>query len=470
MRHTSTDYRHPPRPRPVAWLNGLGRAARRAARRAGLSSAPLDLDLESVQRAARRRCGLQAPPPFDPLLLHCLRRLVEAIEGEARLHPAGRLMVRENLVRILKNRLRFDAHWRAHPKIARIPLAPPVVVVGLQRTGTTLLHRLLAQDPATRWLASWEAVNIAPPPAAASVSNGHPGGDGHPGRLSRHLAQALSRAHPQAADLVEPRLRAALAAEWSLRILAPDFFAIHPVQARSPEEDCLLFDYSGLSTVFEATLRVPSFSAWLETRDKTPAYELLSRQLRYLAWQRRPPAAPPDGPVRWVLKTPQHLEDLDALLRVFPDARIVQTHRDPATVLASFSSMMAHGLGVFTDHVEPEAVADHWYRKAQRMVARSMALRDELGPWQQGRTFFDVRYPDLVADPVGVVRRLYAWMGRPLTDQTLAAMESWRARNPQHRYGRHVYRLADFDLHPSRVHEDFAAYRARFRIPAEPPS
>ncbi len=462
MRETSTDYRHPPRPRPVAWLNALGRTVQRAGIRPG------SLDVDRLQRAARRRCKLADPPPFDENLTHCFERLARAIDDEARLHPLGRLMARENLVRILTNRLRFDAHWRAHPEIARIPLAAPVVVVGLQRTGTTLLHRLLSRDPANRWLASWEAVNLAPPPGASTPV----------GRLARRASARLGSSNgspgracdtaPLAARaLAEPRLRTALAAEWSLRLLAPDFFAIHPVEAVSPEEDCLLFDYTGLSTVFEATMRVPSFSAWLETRDKTPAYALLSRQLRYLAWQRRPPGAAPEAPVRWVLKTPQHLEDLDALLAVFPDARVIQTHRDPATVLASFSSMMAHGQGVFTDEVDPEAVAAHWYRKAQRMVSRSMAVRTRLGPWQEARTFFDVRYADLVADPLGMIRRLYAWMGRTLTPEARAAMAAWRAGNPQHRYGRHVYRLADFGLEPDRIQRDFAPYQQRFRIPPE---
>ena len=162
MRETSTDYRHPPRPRPVAWLNALGRTVQRAGIRPG------SLDVDRLQRAARRRCKLADPPPFDENLTHCFERLARAIDDEARLHPLGRLMARENLVRILTNRLRFDAHWRAHPEIARIPLAAPVVVVGLQRTGTTLLHRLLSRDPANRWLASWEAVNLAPPPGAST--------------------------------------------------------------------------------------------------------------------------------------------------------------------------------------------------------------------------------------------------------------------------------------------------------------
>lgn len=454
MRETSTDYRHPHRPLPVAWLNQAGRLMSRAGFR------PASLDPESLVATARHRTGLTDLGEDAEGLTHRLGRLVGALESEARLHPLGRLMARENILRVLTNRLRLEKAWREHPEIARVPLAPPVFVVGLQRTGTTLLHRLLASDPASRWLASFEAVNPAP----------YSGGAGPLVRLGHRALCQLAASRSEGLEPEDPRALTALLAERSLRYLAPDFFAIHPVQAGSPEEDCLLFDYALWGTVPEALWRVPSFSAWLEGQDKIQAYRFLARMLRLLAWQRHPPGARARDPVRWVLKTPQHLEDLDALLEVFPEARIVQTHRDPATVLASFSSMMAHSRGLFSDSVDPVEVATHWTAKARRMVTRSMEQRNAMGPWQEGRRFMDVSYAELVRAPLGQVRRIYAWMGRTLGPDARAAMEAWLGRNPQHRYGRHRYRAEDFNLDPARIRADFDAYCKRYSIPCAHPA
>jgi hypothetical protein len=352
------------------------------------------------------------------------------VEREARLTPIGRWMARANLVRILAGRLRIEHALRRHPEILEQRVAPPIFIVGLQRTGTTLLHRLLATDPALRVLASWEAVNPAPLPVGA---------------LGRLLG-------------IDPRVRAALFAEHALAYLAPDFFAIHPVEALAPEEDCLLLDYTFYSTVFEATHRVPGFSRWLEAQpDHTPAYRHYLRTLKLLGWQRAG---------RWLLKTPHHMEQLDALLAVLPRARVVQTHRDPVRALASFCSMVAHAHGVFSDEVDPLEVGRHWSVKAGRMVRRAMATRDRLGPAAEER-FLDVSYADLVADPLGQVRRIYRWVGLSLTEEAERGMRAFLGQNPQHRRGRHRYRLEDFGLDREQEERRFSDYRERFGIPHE---
>lgn len=467
-RETSTAYGAPHRPGLLRWANGLGRQAWR------ITGPSPSLRPEGLIRRAEAQTGLtveglvEDAPPFQDRLA----RLVAAIEAETHPHPVGRLMVRENLVRILAGRLRFEALCRAHPEAQSTRLAPPLVIVGLQRTGTTLLHRLLAQDPANRWLASWEAVQPVPLPAPRSL------GSRALDRLARQVAaralrrrdggrpDAILRGGWPALDPRDPRVRQALLAESTLRAIAPDFFAVHPVEAEAPEEDCLLFDYALAGTVPEATLGVRSFGAWLETQDRVGAYRFLSRMLRALAWL-RPAVSPRPGGVRWVLKTPQHLEDLDALLAVFPDARVVQTHRDPAVALVSFCSMMAHGRAVFSDRVVPAEIAAQWRRKTRRMVSRSLAVRDRMGVWRERQTFLDIQYADLLANPLGAVRRIYAWMGRTLRPEARAAMEAYLRANPQHKHGRHRYRAADFELDPAAVRADLTAYRARFRVPSE---
>jgi NAD(P)-dependent dehydrogenase (short-subunit alcohol dehydrogenase family) len=405
---TSTDYAHPRRPAP-AWLyNRVG--------------APARLDVEGLLEAARAATGLD---DFgDPTFRAALSVLVDAIEREAHLHPLGRAIMRGRIVSMLANRLRVEALHRAHPEIQSLEIRRPIVIAGLQRTGTTMLHRLLAADPRARALMSWEALHPAPLP-----------GEGERGSLRRRAAARV--------------------AELGLRSLAPEFFAIHPVESEAPEEDVLLLDHAFASQAPEATLHVPGYASWLEEQDLVPAYRWLARALAALTWQRA-------GDF-WVLKTPNHMEYLRELRAVFPDAVIVQTHRDPQATMGSFCSMVAHGRGVFSDHVDAREVGRHWLRKVRRMIDRSLSARDEGAE----AACVDVSYYDLLADPLAQVRRIYAHAGLGLTPAAEAAMREVLGRDVQHRFGRHVYRTRDFGLSPALIEETFADYRARFAIRRE---
>jgi hypothetical protein len=412
---TSTAYETPYRPRPIALANRLGAALSQYG--IGRTS----LAPSALVAAARKKTGLERFD--DEAFRDPLGRLVGAIEREAKLTPLGRFIVKTRIVGALSNRLRAQALFEKHPEILAEPITSPVFIVGLQRTGTTMLHRLLAADPGLRSLASWEALNPAP----------------------------LPRRPWQRRD---PRVGAAVLAEKGLRYLAPDFFAIHPVEAEAPEEEVILLDYSFLSTVAEATLHVPTFAAWLEKQDQTPAYAYMKKLLQLLSWQERRD--------RWILKTPHHLEWLDTLLAVFPDAKIIQTHRDPVKTLASFCSMIAHGRGVFTDEVDVREIGEHWARKTQRMVSRAMATRERA----DAGSFLDVSYYDLITDPMAQVERIYQFIGRPLTG-IRAHMEASRKENPQNKHGKHGYRLQDFGLDRATVDAGFEAYRTRHGIRRE---
>jgi len=369
--------------------------------------------------AARRRAGLREfgdPPPLEPL-----RILTESIEREARLHPVGHFITRERLTSVLVSRL--ETHAAASPEVRALELEPPLVIAGLQRSGTTLLHRLLAADPRRRWLASWEALRPARP-AGRTLGGG------------------------------DPRVAAAVRAQRALRYLAPDFFAVHPVRARGPEEDVLLLDQALLSTVPEATLRVPTYARWLESADQRPAYEHLALLLRLLSWQR-------GRGKRWLLKTPHHLEWLDALFEVFDGARVIWTHRDPVVTVASLCSMIAHGRGVFSDAIDPREIGRDWSRKVARLVERAMATRDG---GREAR-FIDVRYEDLVRDPIAVVRRIHHALGESFPPDVERHVRRALDAHPRHQHGRHVYALEDFGLSPGPLRERFAAYRERFVEP-----
>ncbi len=408
---TSRDYAHPRRPATIRTFNRL---AAPAARR-GKPSLEVDGLIDAAISAADGWSDFGAPDVVEPLT-----RLVDSIESEAALHPFGRVATRARLVGTLRSRLRHAAHVAANPEIREINVAAPIVITGLQRTGTTFLHRLLAADPRLRALISWEALSPGPPMR---------------GKDRRQLE--------------------ANASEKILKHMAPDFFAVHPVESMSPEEEVLLLDQTFISTASEATLHVPSFAAWVEGVDQAPAYAHLREQLQSL-WHQRPAAAPETDAARWVLKTPHHLEWLDTLLDEFPDARIIQTHRDPVTTVASFCSMIAHGRGIMSDVVDPHEVGRHWLRKTSRMVERAMDTRARRDTGQ----FLDVAYEDTIADPISVVRQVWDHVGLTPDPGVEAAIRTRRDEQRQHRYGRHVYDLADFALTEADIADAFTTYRA----------
>ena len=412
---TPTDYAHPYRPWPVATFNALARRTPR--------SGPLRrLDAERMIANARRRTGLE--DLGDERCLTALRVLVRSINEEAELTPTGVLLQRQRLEGALANRLRVQQLLKRHPEIQELDLGKVVLITGLQRTGTTALHRLLASHPDMRALMSWEALNPAPLP-----------GEGERG--------------------FDRRLRRARMAERAIAFLAPAFFAVHPIDHDAPEEDILLLDLSFMSQTPEATMHVPSYAKWLEGQDHAPAYRDLLTLLKVLHWQR--PAE------HWVLKTPHHLEHLDVAFKTFPDLTVVQTHRDPQVALASFLSMVAHGRGVFSDRVDAKAIARHWTAKARRMVERAEAVRRQAG----SDRFVDLLYQDLVRDPKAQLERIYRRAGIPFDAEAQAAAARTAARNPQHRHGKHIYNAAQFGLGCGALQEAFAAYQAHYHIPRE---
>lgn len=409
---TTTSYHRPYRPLAIRAFNSAARAA---------ASFGIDVELSSGEliAAARKRNGLH---DFGAeALLEPLEVLLDSIRREASLNPLGRLITRQRLIGVLGNRLRAQELLQRRPEIRAREVAPLLVITGLQRTGTTLLHRLLTCDPAARTLASWEALNPAP-------------------------------FLPYEPRVDDKRIAVARMSETALAYMAPDFFAVHPVEAEAPEEESLLLDYTLLSPVSEATLRVPSYATWLRAQDVTPAYRYLASLLKLLQWQR--PAQ------RWVLKTPHHLGALDVLFSVFPEAKVVQTHRDPCSTVASFCSMIAHGRGVFSDRVDPHEIGDEWLAKQRQMVEHAMAVRDR-GAEQK---VLDVKYENLIHDPIGEVETIYDHFGIPLSPVARRAMRASLRVNVQHRHGRHLYQLADFGLDRSRVRSEFAAYCKRYDI------
>lgn len=404
----------PYRPSSIKLINRIGELSRSF----GLGST---INTSKLLDQAQRRTGLR---DFDgEYAISALKVLVDSINAEAQLTPLGQLIQRRRLLNALIVRLRIGDFLRKNPEVLERPPDRVILIAGLQRTGTTLLQRLIASHPQFHGITAAEAFD---PVAAVSDS---------------------------AKDIGAARRQARLY-EKALSYLAPDFRKIHPVEMSAPEEDVLLLDLSFMSQAPEAMMHVPSYSSWLEKQDHGPVYTHFHKTLRVLQSSR---------PRRhWVLKSPHHLEYLDVVLKHFPDAMIVQTHRDPRKTMPSFCSMVAHSFGIFSDRVNTNEIAAHWLRKVKRVMQKSLEVR-AINPDR----FYDISYYDLTARPMEVLSRLWKRMGIEFGDVEQRSAQQCLSENPKDRFGRHEYQLRDFGLDVSGIEREFGSYRAMFDIPIE---
>lgn len=388
---TSTDFMK--RPKWFNALNGLWGITHK------FGSGPA-LNKDELIKTARREAGLHDlgkdfwDEPLD--------RLIHSLNQEARLHPIGYFISRKRIINLLRVRLRAEHWFKTHPEILEQEVLPPLVIIGLQRTGTTKLHRLLTADPGNRVLRSWEAINPAP-----FTRNGYPN---------------------------DRRIQVARTSEKALRLMTPGFFAIHPVEHTAPEEDILLLDTTFLSTTPEATARVPSYATWLEGTDQSYSYEYGSRLLRLLQWQH--PGQ------RWILKSPHHLEFLPLIEKYYGDPHFLWTHRDPAECIPSFLSMVCHSRAIFSNEVEIQEVTDHWVRKTSYMLNRALEYR-EAGNHE--KHFTDILYTDLLEDPMAQMEKVYKRFDG-ISGPLRKLLEKADMENPQGKYGIHEYNVSDFGL------------------------
>jgi len=344
-----------------------------------------------------------------------LDRLLLSITKEAELHPIGTFITRQRMINLLCVRLRAEDLFRRYPEILDQPVLPTWVILGLQRTGTTKLHRLLAADDQNRVLLSWEALN----PVPLGERHGKP----------------------------DKRIAVARMSENALRFMAPGFFAIHPVEHNAPEEDILLLDTTFLSTTPEATMNVPSYAAWLEKTDQGPAYAYMVKLLKLLQWQR--PGK------RWILKSPHHLEFTDLIDRHFEEVHFLWTHREVTECIPSFISMAAHSRVIFTDQADGNAIARHWIRKTGYMLQKGLDYRNNNRHKQQ---FTDIIYEDLKNTSAEVLTKIYSLDGG-MTPELLSKFAKAEKENPMGKYGIHDYNLEDFGVGNEDILKETVNYR-----------
>ena len=356
-----------------------------------------------------------------------MRRLLLSMESEGKLHPVGRMTMRERVVGLLVNRLRAEAAIAKHPEILDEKLVAPLVIVGLARTGTTMLHRTIGADPRMFALLWWE---------------------------SRHPAPFSLDAEQEGID---PRITAA---EEEVRMMVeavPDLFAVHPFDAHAPDEEIMLLEHSFLSTNPQAFVNVPSYIAWLNEQDQRPAYEYLVRLLKLVQWQKKRRGEPGE---RWVLKSPPHLHNIDLLFEAFPDAHVVQTHRDPLQTIPSLASMCHLVLQTGSDECDKLATGRMWGELFRTGTLKTLDFREASA--EHDARFLDLRYQDLIADPMAQIQRIYDFIDMQLSEDAKACMREWAVENARDKRPVHEYTVEEFGFSEAGLAEDFKRYKERF--------
>lgn len=386
---------------------------------------PLSLDHASILEEA---CQTAGTSDFgDEAFREPFERLVAALASEAKLNAVGRGMQRGRIVGLLVNRLRTEAFVAAHPEILNERIREPIVIVGLPRTGTTMLQRMIAADPENFSLLWWESRNPAP--------------------FNSPDAWLASKAK-------DPRIEDAEAEVAGMLEGAPDLMAMHPLEAEGPDEEIMLLEHSFYSTNPEAFVDVAGFGAWQDDQDQTAGYLYLARLLKFLQWQKKQRG---ENATRWVLKTPHHLGFMDLLFKVFPDARVIQTHRDPAQTIPSLASLIQAIRAMGSDSADPHVTGRQWSDRMSRAMIRCMEVREK-----HEEQFIDVFFADVLEDPLAQIRRIYDFAGWGLSDDAIASMKTWAVDNARDKREAHHYTLEEFGLSQAGIERDFAAYRERF--------
>ncbi len=409
----------PFRPLPIRAFNAVGRGLGR------LGSSPFAFDVETLLARSSRETGLDdfGDEAFRPALA-CL---VESLEQDGRLNLFGRYFAKRQLLELLGHRLRILDYRKRHPEVAAQRIERPIFITGLPRTGTTLLHGLLSEDPAHRAPLSWEIDDPCPP------------------------------ARPDHFES-DPRIARTAKRFDQLRQLAPDFQAIHPIGEHMPQECIVLTASAFMSLRFEMCFDVAGYQRWLFAQDMAPAYRFHRLFLEHLQ------SGGAAG--RWVLKSPGHLGPLDALFAEYPDALVVQTHRDPVRIVPSVASLEYAMRQVSSDDLQPFALGRQMLWLWSAMLEQGMESR-RLHPEREGQ-IVDLHMSEIVADPVGCVGRIYERLDVAFTPDLADRMRRYVASHPRDEHGVHRYSLSAFGLDEAEIRQAFKGYCEHFGVAPEP--
>jgi hypothetical protein len=407
----------PPRPEWVEELNAFGRQL-------GSPAALVSLDEDSLLDTARAQTGLT---DFgDDAWRAGFGVFVRSLEEEADLHLLGRILTRNEIVRVLVNRLKVHATLARHPDISGERIAAPVLVVGTGRSGTSLLHELLAQDPAHRVARTWELLHPCPPPERATYTT-------------------------------DARIAAADQEYMFWHLVAPEYRTMHENGGDVPNEDPLIDMLEFASDHFMGSYPVPTYGRWLARVDQAPLFRAHRRFLQLLQWH--------CAGDRWILKSPSYLSKLPSFFAEYPDAHVILTHRDPLKVLPSLVSIMATLRWMHSDTVDVNAVVKAAVHGTALAMDYVMQLRADGG--LPDDRIIDVRFDELVGDPWTTLHTVYGRIGGTLTPDVEQGMRAYLDARPRERHGRHAYDFSDSGLDLQEMRARFAAYQYRYAIPSE---
>ncbi len=391
-----------------------------------MSSSEASLDLPVLMHEAQQRSGgltdLGSGPFVDPL-----KRLISSLESEARLNSIGRVIARERILGHTVNRLHYVNDRKRFPEIAKQEIAQPVFIIGMPRTGTTILHDILAHDPANRVPVTWEAMFPSPPPETVTFDT-------------------------------DSRIEICEAMFPDIEAQIPGFKAMHPMGARLSQECVTLMGETMCTPLFHNQFRVPSYEDWVDLEaDFRHVYDFHRRQLQHLQSRHRRD--------RWVLKTGAHMWGLEHLLATYPDARIVFTHRDPVDSMTSYASLTSLVRTMGSDDVDRLEIARDWTARLRRAVGHALEVR-EARDYPEA-IFYDMQFGDFVADQFGVVEEIYEAFGLPMSEEGEARMRAFVADNPKGKHGSHSYSPEEYGVDPDTVRREFQAYIDRFGLQPE---
>lgn len=347
-----------------------------------------------------------------------LERLTDALESEAQLSPLGAEILRLRLVGHLCSRLRIHDTYLRHPEIAEQVVAAPIFIIGLPRTGTTALSNLLHADPAIRSLRLWESLSPVPPPQTATEDT-------------------------------DPRIEETAAGLQAMYDTFPKMRSLYFQTATGPTECQDLLGLEFRTSHFDGMATVPSYTRWVLDCDMTPAYQWHHRTLQLLQWH-----CPPR---QWHLKTPVHMLSLPALHAVYPDARFIWTHRDPAEVMGSVCSLIAYTRSWVSEQ-PPVGIGAEQTAIWQEALRRAMRFRAEHGE----ERFADISFEALNRDPLGTVAASFEKLNVPFDGASQAAVQQWSAAHRPGQEGTHEFAMGEFNLSANAVRQDFAFYLERF--------
>ncbi len=355
------------------------------------------------------------------------QRLVQSLNDEARLNAVGHLIAFNELLRHLENRLRVTEDLKRHPEILDVEIVKPLFMVGLPRTGSTIMHDLLAKDPANRVPMTWECHLMSPPAEAASYDT-----DPRIAICEQHFEQTS-------------------------RALIPEFQALHEMGALLAQECLMLNAFDFRSIIFANQFRIPAYQSWVENTDPTPVYRTHKRQLQYMQWH--------NPRERWVLKSTGYHWGLEAICKVYPDARIVMTHRDPLKLIASHCSLVSMACSMGSDEVDRVEIGRMWSKSWEEAMRRGVAFRES--GHEAARGAFDMHFAEILKDQVGMAQRIYAHFGMPMSDEARQRMRAFIAGNPRDRHGTHRYTLEQFGLDRETERARYRFYQDYFKVAEE---